>query len=53
MVNYKTMYNIVCEASSRAIDAPLKDAAGILQTALHQAEEIYLETCGEETGEHP
>lgn len=51
MTNYKGMYYVICNAASKAIDAPLKDTVGILQNALREAEEIYLETCGEEESE--
>lgn len=53
MADYKSMYHILCSAASKALDTPLKDAAEILQKALHEAEEIYLCTCGEADAQKP
>lgn len=47
MADYKKMYYILCDAASRALDALAKDpeaAAAILQRALDEAEEKYIET---------
>ena len=53
MPDYKKMYHILCAAASEALDE-LPDepanAAGrkILQNALNEAEDIYIETSDEE-----
>ena len=53
MPDYKTMYHILCAAASAALDelpdGP-ENAAGrdILQNALNEAEDIYIETADEE-----
>ncbi len=48
MADYQKMYYIVCFAASRAIDAPPDEARRILRAALHEAEELYIDTCGED-----
>ena len=53
MPDYKKMYHILCAAASEALDE-LPDepanAAGreTLQTALNEAEDVYIETADEE-----
>lgn len=57
MIDYKTMYYILCDSSSRALDVlagsfvqteqTLK-AAEILSQALQDAEQIYIDTCAPE-----
>ena len=53
MPDYKTMYHVLCAAASEALDE-LPDepanAAGrvILQNALNEAEDIYIDTSDEE-----
>ena len=47
MTDYQKMYYMICEAASKAIDAPLGEVKRILQKALYEAEEIYVRTCGE------
>ena len=51
MADYQKMYYILCDAASRAIDfiqtAP-EAAEQILRQALAHAEDIYVETAGEE-----
>ena len=42
MADYQKMYYILCDAASRAIDAPLEEAKCILQGALYEAEETYI-----------
>ena len=49
MPDYKKMYYILCDAASRAIDAVPEEAKRLLQRALDEAEEIYLQA--EETTE--
>lgn len=47
MADYQKMYYILCEAASKAIDALPGDAQAamdILQNALDEAEEKYIET---------
>ena len=47
MTDYKTMYYILCDAASRALDALPADpeaAAALLQKALDEAEEKYIDT---------
>lgn len=51
MADYQKMYYTLCDAASKALDAPLGEAARILQNALHEAEEIYQDTCGDAEGE--
>lgn len=53
MTDYQKMYHIICSAASKAIDAPPEEAKQLLQTALYEAEEIYIRTCeeGETQGE--
>lgn len=54
MVDYQKMYYLVCSAASKAIDASPEGAKQLLQTALYEAEEIYIRTCGEENEKpHP
>lgn len=48
MIDYQKMYHLVCSAASKAIDAPPKEAKRLLQTALYEAEEMYIRTCGED-----
>lgn len=48
MVEYQKMYYIICAAASKAIDAPPEEAKQILQTALYEAEDIYIRTCEED-----
>lgn len=47
MADYKRMYYILCSAASEAIDATPEEAKIILQNALYDAENIYIETCDE------
>lgn len=47
MADYQKMYFLLCSAASKAIDAPPDEARRLLQNALHEAEEIYIRTCGE------
>ena len=50
MADYKKMYYILCDAASRALDALPADpeaAAKLLQQALDEAEETYIETSEE------
>ena len=44
MADYQKMYYLLCSAASKAIDAPPEEARRILQNALDEAEEIYLDT---------
>ena len=47
MPDRQKMYSILCAAASRAIDAKdLDEARRILQAALNEAEELYIETVG-------
>lgn len=48
MADYQKMYYIICAAASKAIDAPPEEAKRILQTALYEAEDLYIRTCGED-----
>lgn len=48
MADYQKMYYLICSAASKAIDAPPEEAKRLLQTALYEAEDIYIQTCGEE-----
>ena len=48
MANYQKMYYILCDAASKAIDAPPEQAKQILQKALDQAEELYIQTAEDE-----
>ena len=58
MPDYKTMYHILCAAASEALDE-LPDepanAAGreTLQNALNKAEDVYIETAGDEEKASP
>ena len=45
MADYAKMYYIVCSAASGAIDAEPEQARQLLREALHEAEEIYIQTC--------
>lgn len=45
MANYKKMYSILCGAVSEAIDATPERAKELLQEALFEAEDIYIQTC--------
>ena len=47
MTDYQKMYYILCDAASKAIDAPHDEAKRLLREALNEAEEIYIQTCGE------
>ena len=47
MADYQKMYCLMCRAASKAIDAAPEDAKQILQTALNEAEDIYIQTCEE------
>ena len=51
MANYKKMYSILCGAVSEAIDATPERAKELLQEALFEAEDIYIQTCREDSGE--
>ncbi len=42
MADYRKMYYIICGAASKAIDAPPQEAKRLLQTALYEAEDIYI-----------
>lgn len=44
MADYQKMYYLLCNAASKAIDAPSEEAKQLLQTALYEAEEIYIRT---------
>lgn len=48
MADYQKMYYLLCRAASEAIDMPPGESKQLLQSALCQAEEIYVRTCGEE-----
>jgi len=48
MADYQKMYYLICSAASKAIDAPPEEAKRLLQTALYEAEDIYIRTCGED-----
>ena len=51
MPDYQKMYSILCVAASRAIDAKdLDEARRILQAALYEAEDLYIDTIGEIEG---
>ncbi len=45
MADYQKMYYLMCGAASKAIDAPPEEAKQLLQTALYEAEDIYIRTC--------
>ena len=52
MADYEQMYHIVCAAMDRALDmleneANVDEAREIMQAALLEAEELYIQTCGE------
>ncbi len=51
MADYRKMYGILCRAISAALDAPPEKGKRLLQDALYEAEEVYIDTCGEENGE--
>lgn len=44
MTDYKKMYYLMLGAASDAIDAPDDEAKRILQSALYEAEEVYIRT---------
>lgn len=48
MIDYQKMYYLICGAASKAIDAPPEEAKQLLQTALYEAEDIYIRTYREE-----
>ena len=48
VADYRKMYYLLCNAASKAIDAPPEEARWLLQNALQEAEEIYICTCEEE-----
>lgn len=41
--NYRKLYSILCSAASEAIDATPEKARQILQRALYEAEDLYLD----------
>ena len=50
MPDYEKMYYIMCDAGSKALDAlpyDVKAAMWVLQCALEEAEEVYIQTCGD------
>ncbi len=47
MADYRKMYYIICGAASKATDAQPREAKRLLQTALYEAEDIYIRTCGQ------
>lgn len=47
MADYQKMYYIVCDAASKAIDAPPEEAKRLLQAALYEAEDVYIRSCQE------
>ena len=52
MADYERMYHIVCAAMDRALGmlegkAEAAEARQIMQAALLEAEEVYIQTCGE------
>ena len=53
MADYQKMYYILCEASSRALDAlesgDMETAHELLQAALNEAEDVYI---GEDGAAH-
>ena len=53
MVDYQKMYCLLCEAASKAIDAPPEKAKQLLQDALYAAEDIYIRACEEEAETNP
>ena len=50
MADYQKMYYLLCSAASKAIDASPEESKQILRSALLEAEELYICTCGEEKG---
>lgn len=46
MADYKKLYHIMCAAASKAMDEPPVQARRTLQSALDEAEELYIRTCG-------
>ena len=51
MADYQKMYYILCRAADKALDALPEDgekARQILQKALNEAEEKYIDTAGEQ-----
>lgn len=51
MTDYRKMYGILCCAISAALDAPPEKGKQLLQDALYEAEEVYIDTCGEDKQE--
>lgn len=51
MADYRKMYYLLCSAASKAIDASPEEAKQLLRSALQEAEEMYLGTCGEDDAE--
>ena len=52
MTDYERIYHIVCAAMDRALDmledkANVEQARQVMQAALLEAEELYIQTCGE------
>ena len=50
MPDYQKMYYIMCAAASKALDTLPGDgaaAAEVLQKAMEEAEEVYIQTCGD------
>lgn len=47
MADFQKMYAIICMAASRAIDAPPEETKRLLQTALYEAEDLYIRTSEE------
>ena len=51
MADYQKMYYIMCDGASKALDTLPGDAEGamaILQRALDEAEETYIDTSGDD-----
>ena len=54
MADYRKMYYILCRAMDKALDvlpAGAKDARQIMQEALYEAEEKYIETAEEQNAD--
>ena len=50
MPDYQKMYYIMCDGGSKALDAlpgDVEGAVAVLQAALEEAEELYIQTCGD------
>ena len=52
MADYEQMYHIVCAAMNQALDmledkAKVEQARELMQAALLEAEELYIQTCGD------